>query len=59
METDDLLCRRNARPMKDGKGAARPSFLLAERARSECARPMRAVKGSLGHSLWRGVEKNG
>jgi hypothetical protein len=26
-------------------------FLLAERARSECARSMRAVKGSLGHSL--------
>ena len=25
-------------------------FLLAERARSECARSMRAVKGSLGHS---------
>jgi hypothetical protein len=27
--------------------------LLAERARSECARSMRAVEGSLGHSLWR------
>ena len=31
-------------------------FLLAERARSECARSMRAVKGSLGHAhvmkLW-------
>jgi len=26
-------------------------FLLAERARSECARSMRAVKGSLGHSF--------
>jgi hypothetical protein len=26
-------------------------FLLAERARSECARSMRAVKGSLGRSL--------
>ncbi len=32
-------------------------FLLAERARSECARSMRAVKGSLGHSLIREVEK--
>ncbi len=42
----DLLCSRNARPRKDGKGAAGPSFLLAERARSECARPMRAVKDS-------------
>ena len=26
------------------------AFLLAERARSECARSTRAVKGSLGHS---------
>jgi|CXWL01.1.fsa_nt_gi hypothetical protein len=42
----NLLCSRNARPRKDGKGAAGPSFLLAERARSECARPMRAVKDS-------------
>ena len=30
-----------------GKGAARPSFLLAEAARSECAPSMRAVKDSL------------
>jgi len=28
-----------------GKGTARPSFLLAEAARSECAPSMRAVKG--------------
>jgi len=42
----NLLCSRNARPPKDRKGAAGPSFLLAERARSECARPMRAVKDS-------------
>jgi hypothetical protein len=33
MEPDDLPCSRNARPEKDMKGAARPSFLLAERAR--------------------------
>ncbi len=26
----DFLCSRNARPQKNGKGAARPSFLLAE-----------------------------
>ena len=34
--------------------------LLAERARSECARSMRAVEGDLDHSLqyWgRGIEK--
>jgi hypothetical protein len=30
-------------------------FLLAERARSECAHSMRAVKGGLGHSLNRGL----
>ena len=30
-------------------------FLLAERARSECARPMRAVKGNLATPLKRGV----
>jgi hypothetical protein len=33
MEPDDLLCSSDARPEKDEKGAARPSFLLAERAR--------------------------
>ena len=47
MEPDDLLCSRNARPPKGGRGAARPSFLLAEAARSECAPSMRAVKDSL------------
>ena len=31
-------------------GSSQVPFLLAERARSECARSMRAVKGSLGHS---------
>ena len=37
-------------------GAARPSFLLAEAARSECAASMRAVKDSLAVPLrakWR------
>jgi hypothetical protein len=33
MEPDDLLCSRNARLKKYEKGVARPSFLLAERAR--------------------------
>jgi len=33
-------------------------FLLAERARSECARSMRAVQGTLGPSLFREVEKS-
>ena len=32
-------------------------FLLAERARSECARSMRAVKGSLGRSLEEKLEE--
>jgi hypothetical protein len=34
-----------------GKGSGQVPFLLAERARSECARSMRAVEGNLGHSL--------
>jgi len=42
-----LLCSRNARLQKGGRGAARPFFLLAEAARSECAPSMRAVKDSL------------
>jgi len=33
MEPDDLLCSRNARPPKDGKGSLLV-LLLAERARS-------------------------
>ncbi len=32
MEPDDLLCSRNARPQKDGKGSL-AILLLAERAR--------------------------
>jgi len=75
METDDLLCSRNARPQKalvgraqwkinqppslkriagdlrKIRGAARPSFLLAEAARSECAPSMRAEKDSLAAPL--------
>jgi len=32
------------------RGSGQVPFLLAERARSEGARSMRAVKGNLGHS---------
>mgnify|MGYP001560470780 CR=1 FL=1 len=56
MEPDDLLCSRDARPGKDGKGSL-AVLLLAERARSECARSMRAIKGRLGHSLKEGSRK--
>jgi hypothetical protein len=59
VEPDDLLCSRNARPQKGGRGAARPSFLLAEAARSECAPSMRAVKDSLAtppREKWREFE---
>ena len=41
------------------EGSGQVPFLLAERAREECARSMRAVKGSLGHSpkvSWRESE---
>jgi hypothetical protein len=51
MEPDDLLCSRNARSQKGERGTARPSFLLAEAARSECAPSMRAVKDSLAAPL--------
>jgi|SRR6266705_4650770 len=47
----DSLCSRNARSEKGGRGTARPSFLLAEAARSECAPSMRAVKDSLAAPL--------
>jgi hypothetical protein len=36
---------------KAGEGRGQVPSLLAERAQSDCARPMRAVEGSLGHSL--------
>ena len=57
MEPADLLCSRNARPQKGGRGAARPSFLLAEAARSECAPSMREQFGcSLRKNLEYGPE---
>ncbi len=37
---------------EEWEGSGQVPFLLAERARSEGARPMRAVKGNLGHSPW-------
>jgi hypothetical protein len=49
----EWLCQR-----KNGRGAARPSFLLAEAARSECAPSMRSVKGSLAAPLESDVGKN-
>ena len=46
-----FLCSRNARPQKGRRGAARPSLLLTEAARSECTPSMRAVKDSLAAPL--------
>jgi hypothetical protein len=58
MEPDDLLCSRNARPQKALVGRAQwkinqpPSLERNEQAwREQLYRSMRAVKGSLGHSL--------
>jgi hypothetical protein len=58
MEPDDLLCSRNARPEKALVGRAQwkisqpPSLERNEQAwREHVYRSMRAVKGSLGHSL--------
>jgi hypothetical protein len=48
MEADDLLCSRNARPPKDEKGSL-AVLLLAERARSECARSTRAIEDRPGY----------
>ena len=43
-----IFCARATRGLRRvGGGAARPSFLLAEAARSECAPSMRAVNDSL------------
>ena len=43
-----IFCARATRGLRRvGRGAARPSFLLAEAARSECAPSMRAVNDSL------------
>ncbi len=62
MEPDDLLCSRNARPQKALVGRAQweiiqpPSLGDNERAWRQrpiimvVHRPMRAVKGNLGHS---------
>jgi len=44
-------CREVRASFKGWKGTARPSFLLAEAARSECAPSMRAVKDSLAAPL--------
>ena len=44
------LCHSPTSPRlwyKEDKGSGQVPFLLAERARSECARSMRAVKGNL------------
>jgi hypothetical protein len=48
MEPDDLPCSRNARSQKGGKGSL-VVLLLAERARSECARSTRAIEDQPGY----------
>ena len=45
-------------PSEGWIGSGQVPFLLAERAHSESARLMRAVKGSLGHSLQEKHEKS-
>ena len=55
MGSDDLLCPRKARPQKGRREAARPSFLLAEGARSECAPSMRAPKDCLTNLRFRNL----
>ena len=48
MEPGDLLCSCNARSQKDMKGSL-AVLLLAERARSECARSTRAIEDRPGY----------
>ena len=55
MKADDLLCSRNAR---EEKGSL-VLLLLAERARSECARSTRAIEDRPAHPLKRKVSKLG
>jgi len=52
---EDEIAERITRA-EEGIGSGQVPFLRAERAHSESARSMRAVKGSLGHSLNRGIE---
>ena len=49
VESDGHLCSRNARPRKDGKDSL-VVLLLAERARSECARSTRAIEDRPGRT---------
>jgi predicted outer membrane protein len=53
-----FLCSRNARPRKDGEGAARCPSCSQNAHTQKYARSMRAVKGNLGHSLNERVEED-
>ena len=53
-----VLCSRNARPQKNGKGSL-VVLLLAERARSECARSTRAIEDRPGHPFKREASELG
>ena len=55
MKADELLCSRNAWEEKGGLVV----LLLAERARSECARSTRAIEDQPGHPLKRETSKLG
>jgi len=48
MESDDLLCSRNARPQEGGNGKL-AVLLLAERAREDCTRSTRAIEDQPGY----------
>ena len=48
-----LAAGHSSVPVQGWRGVARPSFLLAETARSECAPSMRAVKDNLATPLFK------
>jgi len=50
MRREGCFLARATRGLRRREGSGQVPFLLAERAHSESARSMRAVKGSLGHS---------
>ena len=50
MESDDLLCSRNARPQEGGNGKL-AVLLLAERTREDCTRSTRAIEDQPGYPL--------
>jgi len=59
MRRRDVSFARATRGLRRREGSGQVPFLLAERAHSESARSMRAVKGSPATPLKKGIESKG